>query len=252
MRCGAILLFWRPILAGTETGLRVAGLRVRYGASEILRGLDLKVQPGEVVCLLGNNGCGKSTALNTVSGFVQPSAGSIRLDGTELAGRPPHIAFRHGVSQVSQRRDLFPDMSVEENLRLGAAIRGRAGVAAAFDRVLSLFPRLAERRRQRVRSMSGGEQQMVAIGRAMMSSPRLLLPDEPSGGLAPQVLDEIAAVLGGLRAEGLTMLMVEQNIGLASAVSDRFYILRDGQVADTGTIGTDARDEAELARRIYL
>ncbi len=118
--------------------------------------------------------------------------------------------------------------------------------------MLSLFPRLAERQRQRVRSMSGGEQQMVAIGRAMMSGPRLLLLDEPSGGLAPQVLDEIATVLRRLRADGMTMLMVEQNIGLASAVADRFYILRDGQVADTGVIGRDTQDEAELARRIYL
>jgi branched-chain amino acid transport system ATP-binding protein len=233
-------------------GLVIEGLRVRYGATDILRGLGLQVQPGEVACLLGNNGCGKSTALNTISGFVRPYAGSVLLDGTELAGCAPHQTFRNGVCQVSQRRDLFPDMSVEDNLRLGAALRGRRGEEAALQRVMTLFPRLAERRRQKARTMSGGEQQMVAIGRALMSSPRLLLLDEPSGGLAPQVLDEIAQALRQLKREGLTMLMVEQNIGLASAVSDRFYIIRDGIVGDTGAMRQGKADQAELAKRIYL
>ncbi len=237
-------------MAGTE-GLAVSDLRVRYGASEILQGLDFHVHPGEVVCLLGNNGCGKSTALNAVSGFVRPYAGSIRFDGSELSGQPPHIAFRHGVAQVSQRRDLFPDMTVEENLRLGAAIR-KSATAASLDRVFTLFPRLAERRRQKARTMSGGEQQMVAIGRALMSNPKLLLLDEPSGGLAPRVLDEIAQALSRLKAEHVTMLMVEQNIGLAGAVAERFYILRHGKAAETGTLQADGRQEAELVRRIYL
>ena len=239
-------------MAVAEAGLLITGLRVRFGASEILRGLSLCVPKGEVACLLGNNGCGKSTALNTVSGFVRPDGGSIRLGEDELAGCPPHRAFRQGVAQVSQRRDLFPDMTVEQNLRLGAALRGRRGARAAQARVLALFPRLGERRTQQVRTMSGGEQQMVAIGRALMSGPRLLLLDEPSGGLAPQVLHEIAAALIRLKAEGLTMLMVEQNIGLASAVSDRYFIVRDGVVADTGSLAPGQTDETELARRIYL
>lgn len=238
--------------AKTPGGLRIEGLRVRYGPTEILRGLALDVQPGEVACLLGNNGCGKSTALNAVSGFVRPYAGSILLDGIDLAGFAPHQTFRNGICQVSQRRDLFPDMSVEDNLRLGAARRRGNGGTAALHRVMTLFPRLAERRRQKARTMSGGEQQMVAIGRALMSGPRLLLLDEPSGGLAPQVLDEIAHALRQLKEEGLTMLMVEQNIGLASAVSDRFYIIRDGVVGDTGPIRSGIADQAELARRIYL
>lgn len=233
-------------------GLRIEGLRVRYGVSEILRGLTLEVRAGEVACLLGNNGCGKSTALNSISGFVRAYAGSVRLGGVELAGCAPHETFRAGVCQVSQRRDLFPDMSVEENLRLGAALRGRAGAGAALERVMGLFPRLAERRRQKARTMSGGEQQMVAIGRALMSSPRLLLLDEPSGGLAPLVLDEIVGALLRLKGEGLTMLMVEQNIGLASALSDQFFILRDGVVAETGAMRAGEVDEVGLARQIYL
>ena len=176
----------------------------------------------------------------------------MRLDGVDLAGLPPHRTFRHGVCQVSQGRDLFPDMSVEENLRLGAALRGGAGLGAALARVMALFPRLAERRTQKARTMSGGEQQMVAIGRALMSGPSLLLLDEPSGGLAPLVLDEIAAALVRLKRDGLTMLMVEQNIGLASAVSDRFFILRDGTVAETGTMEPGMAGQENLARRIYL
>jgi len=233
--------------------LVVRGVEAGYRGKQILFGVDFVVHRGEVVTLLGANGSGKSTALNTVSGFVAPSAGSITLDGEEIGGRPPHWVFRRGVVQVSQARDLFPDLSVEDNLRLGAVARGRDGADASLERVFAYFPRLAERRDQRVRTLSGGEQQMVAIGRALMGGPRILLLDEPSGGLAPRFVDEIGRIIGRLREDGATMLMVEQNIKLALAAADRFIILRDGRVVEGGRPG-DLRDTAqeEIVRRIYL
>jgi branched-chain amino acid transport system ATP-binding protein len=230
--------------------LAVEGLVAGYGQIQILRGLDLAVRRGEVVALLGANGSGKSTALNTISGFIRPMAGRIQLDGQDIAGDPPHKTFRRGVVQVSQGRDLFPDMTVEDNLQLGAAIRGDAdaGLARAYD----LFPRLAARRRQSVRLMSGGEQQMVAIGRALMGDPTLLLLDEPSGGLAPVFVTEIGRVVERLKAEGTTVLMVEQNVRLALAVADRFVALRDGQVLAQGSVGDLQGAYEDLVRRIYL
>jgi branched-chain amino acid transport system ATP-binding protein len=218
--------------------LAVESLVAGYGQIQVLRGVDLAVRRGEVVALLGANGSGKSTALNTISGFIRPMAGRIRLDGQDIAGHPPHRTFRRGVVQVSQARDLFPDMSVEDNLELGAAIRGEA--------------RLAARRRQSVRSMSGGEQQMVALGRALMGDPTLLLLDEPSGGLAPVFVTEIGRVVQRLKAEGTTVLMVEQNVRLALAVADRFVALRDGQVLAQGTVSDLQGTYEDLVRRIYL
>ena len=230
--------------------LAVDGLVAGYGQIQILRGVDLVVRRGEVVALLGANGSGKSTALNTISGFIRPMAGHIRLNGDDIAGQPPHRTFRLGVVQVSQTRDLFPDMTVEDNLELGAAIRGdaRDGLARTYD----LFPRLAARRRQSVRSMSGGEQQMVAVGRALMGHPTLLLLDEPSGGLAPVFVTEIGRVVQRLKEEGTTVLMVEQNVRLALAVADRFVALRDGQVLAQGPVAELRGNYEDLARRIYL
>ena len=230
--------------------LAVEGLVAGYGQIQILRGIDLAVRRGEVVALLGANGSGKSTALNTISGFIRPMAGRIRLDGLDIAGHPPHRTFRRGVVQVSQGRDLFPDMTVEDNLLLGAAIRGdaHAGLARAYD----LFPRLAARRQQSVRLMSGGEQQMVAIGRALMGDPTLLLLDEPSGGLAPVFVTEIGSVVQRLKDGGTTVLMVEQNVRLALAVADRFVALRDGQVLAHGPVADLRGNYEDLARRIYL
>jgi branched-chain amino acid transport system ATP-binding protein len=217
---------------------------------QVLRGVGFAVGRGEVVALLGANGSGKSTALNTISGFIRPMGGRIRLEGEEIGGRPPHWTFRRGVVQLSQARDLFPDMSVEDNLRLGAAVRG--GAPAGLDRVFELFPRLAERRRQTVRSMSGGEQQMVALGRALMGQPRLLLLDEPSGGLAPVFVTEIGHTIERLKAAGATMLMVEQNVRLALKVADRFVALRDGQVLVDGPVSELSGSYDDLVRRIYL
>jgi branched-chain amino acid transport system ATP-binding protein len=208
------------------------------------------VRSGEVVALLGANGSGKSTALNAISGFLRPMAGRIRLDGREIGGRPPHWTFRHGIVQVSQSRDLFPDMSVEDNLTLGAAVRGDA--RAGLRRVHELFPRLAARPRQTARSLSGGEQQMVALGRALMAEPRLLLLDEPSGGLAPVFVTEIGRAIERLRTAGTTVLLVEQNVRLALAVADRFLALRDGVVLAHGSVSDLRGAYEELVRRIYL
>ncbi len=234
-----------------ETLLAVTGVEAGYPNKQILFGVDFAVAAGEVVALLGANGSGKSTALNTVSGFVRPWAGSIRFGGAEISGLPPHEIFRRGVIQVSQTRDLFPDMSVEENLRLGAWVR-RGGEADLLEGVYASFPRLAERRRQPVGLMSGGEQQMVAISRALMGRPELLLLDEPSGGLAPAFVEEIAGIMAALKARGVTMMLVEQNIRLALAVADRFLILRDGRVSQRHDLRAGDVAEEDIVRSIYL
>jgi len=234
-----------------ETLLAATGIEAGYPNKQILFGIDFTIGAGEVVALLGANGSGKSTALNTVSGFVRPWAGSIRFDGAEISGRPPHEIFRRGVIQVSQARDLFADMSVEENLRLGARVRG-GDEAELLEDVYASFPRLAERRRQPVRLMSGGEQQMVAISRALMGRPKLLLLDEPSGGLAPAFVAEITSIMSTLRARGTTMILVEQNIRLALAVADRFLVLRDGRVSQRHDLRAGNVAEEDIVRSIYL
>jgi branched-chain amino acid transport system ATP-binding protein len=234
-----------------EALLIARGIEAGYRTKQILFGVDFWIAPGEVVALLGANGSGKSTALNTVSGFVRPWAGSIRFADHEIAGQPPHRIFKRGIVQVSQARDLFGDMSVEDNLKLGAWVSG--GTADAdLDQVYASFPRLAERRRQAVRLMSGGEQQMVAIGRALMGRPKLLLLDEPSGGLAPAFVGEIAAIMRALKARGITMLIIEQNLKLALGVADRVLILRDGKVAQGHALGSGAASEEDIVRSIYL
>jgi branched-chain amino acid transport system ATP-binding protein len=227
------------------------GVEAGYGSRQILHGVDLDVGEGEVVALLGANGSGKSTLLNALSGFVRPRRGSILLSQVELAGLRPHRIFRYGIVQVSQARDLFPEMTVEENLRLGAWVR-RGDMARLLDTVYQSFPRLAERRSQMVRLMSGGEQQMVAIGRALMSRPILLLLDEPSGGLAPAFVAEIATIVAALKRQGVTMVMVEQNIRLALSVADRILVLRDGVVIEQQDVRGGSTDEEQIVRQIYL
>jgi branched-chain amino acid transport system ATP-binding protein len=235
--------------------LSIENVCAGYGSSEILHGVSLQVNDGEIVALLGANGSGKSTLINAISGFL-PARGRIVLDGTDIAGRAPHRTFAEGVVQVSQMRDLFGRLTVLENLQLGG-MRKRAGVDAEAVKqrlawVLELFPRLAERRSQLVGTLSGGEQQMVAIGRALMGFPRILLLDEPSGGLAPQFVQEIGRILRTLKQQQSTVLLIEQNIGLAALVCSRFYIMRAGRVVheDQGT--ALKADAAELGRRYYL
>jgi len=231
-----------------EPLLRVSGLRVSFGAREILRGVDFALAEGEAVALLGPNGSGKSTCLNAISGLVPIAGGEIEVQGIKTSRWAVHRVVRHGVVQVSQSRDLFPDLSVEDNLQLGAYTRDDADPADVY----ALFPRLAERRGQMVRTLSGGEQQMVAIGRALMSRPRLMLLDEPSGGLSPQLVAETARTLSALRSRGLTLLLVEQNLGLALKAADRYLVLRDGTVAEGGAVKALAGDYDDLVRAIYL
>ena len=239
-------------MATAEPLLGVRSLHAAYGKKEILRGVDFAIQRGETVTLLGANGSGKSTCLNTLSGFVRPTQGEIVLEGESIAGLPVHQIFRRGIVQVSQARDLFPELSVEDNLLLGALVRNAAGAGTDIERVFHIFPRLGERRAQRVRTLSGGEQQMVALGRALMSRPKVLLLDEPSGGLSPRFVEEIASTVNALKRAGTTMLMVEQNLGLAFKVADRFIILRDGAVIDGGAVAALKGSHEDIVRSIYL
>ena len=239
-------------MATPEPLMSVKSLHVSYGTKEVLKGIDYSISKQEVVAVLGANGSGKSTSLNTISGFVSASSGNVRFDGKDITKLPAHSIFRLGVVQVSQSRDLFPNLSVEDNLRLGATIRNRDNIQQEIERVYKYFPRLSERRRQEARLLSGGEQQMVAIGRAVMAKPRLLLLDEPSGGLAPQFINEIGSIIQSLKDDGATILMVEQNLALAFKVADRFIILRDGLVSDGGFVKTLEGNHDEIVRTIYL
>ncbi len=231
--------------------LTARGISAGYGRQQILFDLDLDLMPGETTVLLGANGSGKSTMLNALAGFVRPWSGTIRLDSTNIAGFPVHRVARQGILLVSQARDLFPDMSVEENLRLGAWARP-GPLPHRLERIYASFPRLAERRAQPVRQMSGGEQQMVAIGRALMGEPRVLLLDEPSGGLAPSFVQEIGAILRRLKSDAVSMILVEQNIRFALGVADRLLILRDGRVQERSDLRDSAITEDEIVRQIYL
>jgi ABC-type branched-subunit amino acid transport system ATPase component len=232
--------------------LEVAALSHRYGRHEALHEVTIELRAGEVVAILGANGAGKTTLLNAVAGIIRPSSGSIRFRGTELVGLPPHRIVALGVAAVPESRHLFGPMTVIENLTLGAFTRrARAGQAATLKRVLALFPRLAERRRQAVRSMSGGEQQMVAIGRALMAQPTLLLLDEPSLGLAPILAAELFAVLTRIaRERAMSILIVEQNARRALAMADRAYVLATGRIAGQGDARALAQDP--VVARSYL
>ncbi len=236
----------------SESLLSIKGLHVSYGTKEVLRGIDYEVSEREVVAVLGANGSGKSTSLNTISGFVAALAGKVVFDGVDITNLPAHKIYRLGVIQVSQSRDLFPFLTVEHNLRLGGVIRNRAEIEMQLEKVFTYFPRLKERRRQLAQTLSGGEQQMVAIGRAVMAKPRLLLLDEPSGGLAPQFINEIGTIIQALKDDGATMLMVEQNLALAFKVADRFIILRDGTVSDGGFVKAMEGSQDDIVRTIYL
>ena len=231
--------------------LDIHDLVVHYGKAPALRGVSLDVGKGEVVAILGANGSGKTTLLNTISGFLVPRAGQVSINARVLTGQAPHVVFREGVAHVSQHRDLFGQLSVRDNLILGAAVKGDRS-DKALELVYAKFPRLKERAAQRTITLSGGEQQMVAIGRALMSQPEILLFDEPSAGLAPKFVDEIGRIMQDLKDESRTMLLVEQNMRLAMGVADRFYVLRDGDVVAHGT-GEELRsDFNELAKRHYL
>lgn len=234
-----------------DTMLSIHNLAVSYGKSAAIKNVSCDIRAGEVVTLLGANGAGKTTLLNTISGFLLPAAGEIRVQGEVITGAAPHRVFQHGVIQVSQSRDLFPSLSVLENLELGGATR-RDRLKDDLDKVFGYFPRLAERRRQLAGTLSGGEQQMLAISRALMGRPKMLLLDEPSGGLAPRFVAEIGRIIALLKEAGSTMLLVEQNMSLALSVADRFYILRDGMIVHSGGATELGTDFGRLAQRYYL
>jgi branched-chain amino acid transport system ATP-binding protein len=223
---------------------------VRYGQHEALHGVALGVAPGEIVVILGANGAGKSTLLQAIAGLV-PSSGEILLDGGSIAGLPPHHIVEAGIALVPEGRRIFGDLTVHENLLLGAyARRARQSEREHLDRVLALFPRLAERRRQVARTMSGGEQQMVAIGRAMMSAPAILMLDEPSLGLSPILCTELFKTLAQIRKTGAGVLLVEQNARQALAIAERGYLLENGRIVGAGPAASLAEDAA--VQKAYL
>lgn len=217
--------------------LEIRGLKVAYGGIEAVRGIDLEVAEGELVALIGANGAGKTTTLKAIAGMLRPTAGTLRYDGEEVTGLPSHRLIRRGIALVPEGRGVFARLTVEENLAMGAYIRDdRAAVRTDAERVFDLFPRLRERRAQVAGTLSGGEQQMLAIGRAMMSRPRLLLLDEPSMGLAPLMVQKIFEVVRSIAAQGVTILLVEQNALLALEAAARGYVMESGALTlqDTG------------------
>ena len=215
--------------------LSLESLQVAYGGIRAVKGVDLAVEPGELVCLIGANGAGKTTTLRAVTGLVRAAGGRIVYEGNDIASLKPHEISRRGLALVPEGRGVFAQLTIEENLAMGAYPRSdRAGVAADLERSYTLFPRLKERRRQTAGTLSGGEQQMLAISRALMSRPKLLLLDEPSMGLAPLMVEKIFEVIRGISADGVTMLLVEQNARLALEVSRRGYVLESGLVTISG------------------
>ena len=211
--------------------LELRNLSVAYGKATALHAINLYVSPGEVIALIGANGAGKSTTLRAISGLLKPADGDIRLDGTSIAGQRPDVIVRRGIAHCPEERRIWPELSVQENLGLGAYIcKDRAEVKRRTEVVLERFPRLRERGMQMAGTLSGGEQQMLAIGRALMSAPRVLLLDEPSLGLSPMIMQEVLAVIRQLRDQGITIVLVEQNVHNALAVADRAYVFETGKI----------------------
>ena len=230
--------------------LEVSGLRAGYGAIEILRGVDRAVGAGEIVALLGSNGAGKSTLNNNVCGLFKPFGGTVRFDGKNIAGAASTHIVEEGLIQVPEGRRVFPNLSVRENLELGSYRRGRKDRARNLDRVVDIFPRLKERWAQSAGTLSGGEQQMLAIGRGLMGEPRLLILDEPSLGLSPLLVEEMFALIGRLNTDGLALLLVEQNVVQSLAIAHRAYVLENGRIALSGK-ASELAENPQL-RKSYL
>jgi branched-chain amino acid transport system ATP-binding protein len=238
-------------VAERDTVLRVEDVHTFYGSIEALKGISLDVREGEIVTLIGANGAGKSTTLRSINGLNHPRSGKIFFQGTDITSMPPHQVVKSGISQSPEGRKLFPRMTVIENLEMGAFQRAdRAGIREDMDRVFSLFPRLAERKSQKAGTMSGGEQQMLAIGRALMARPKLLLLDEPSMGLAPILVEKIFEIVKEINEQGTPILLVEQNALMALDTADRGYVLETGRIA----LADDAKAlrQNEQVRKTYL
>jgi branched-chain amino acid transport system ATP-binding protein len=231
--------------------LEITDLATSYGRIEALKGVSLQARAGEVTCLLGPNGAGKSTLMLTLAGLLKPQRGSVKLEGEELLGKTPAQIVARGMALVPENRLVFPSLTVKENLVAGAfKRRDTAGIRSDIDAMFARFPRLKERTAQLAGTLSGGEQQMLAVARALMSRPRLLLMDEPSVGLAPLVVAEIFAIVRQLHAEGVSIFLVEQNAHMALKVAQQFYLMEQGRVSFSGTPGELADDE--VIQRAYL
>jgi branched-chain amino acid transport system ATP-binding protein len=228
--------------------LSITGLNTHYGASHILQGVDLELPKGRIAAVLGRNGVGKSTTVKTVMGLATPTSGCIRLDGVEITGHAPHLVARAGVAYVPEGRLIFPDLTVIENIRVAERTPAKAW---PLERLLKLFPSLDERQTNRGSQLSGGEQQMLAIARALVSDPKVLLLDEPSQGLAPLVVRELARVIGLMRQSGVTILLIEQNMKLAEAVADELHIMVKGRIVYSADPQRFRAEEASIRTR-YL
>ena len=233
-----------------EPILKVSDINVYYGAIHAIKGVSFEVNPGEVVTLIGANGAGKSTTLQTVSGLLHSRTGSIEFLGENLMGVPAHKVVAKGLAQVPEGRRVFLQMTVEENLEMGAYTRSGGDIDANLEKVYAYFPRLMERRRQIAGTLSGGEQQMLAMGRALMSRPKLLMLDEPSMGLAPILVEQIFKIIQTLHEAGTTILLVEQNAQAALSIADRGYVLETGKIVTSGT-GTELLASPEI-KKAYL
>lgn len=230
--------------------LTVKDINVYYGSIHAIKGVSFQVNEGEIVTLIGANGAGKSTILKTVSGLLRSHTGSIDFLDTHISNMAAHKIVKHGLAHVPEGRRIFLQMTVEENLEMGAFTRSGSGVSSDLERVFEQFPRLKERRRQIAGTLSGGEQQMLAIGRALMSQPKLLMLDEPSMGLAPILVDQIFDIIKRLRDKGTTILLVEQNAQMALSIADRAYVLETGKITLSGT-GKELIQSDEI-RKAYL
>jgi branched-chain amino acid transport system ATP-binding protein len=231
--------------------LELTDVHTYYGNIHALKGISLKVNKGEIVTLIGSNGAGKTTTLRTIQGLIRPRSGSINLEGEELSKLAPHIITQRGVSQSPEGRLIFPRMTVRENLEMGAFTRkDKDGIERDLVRVFDMFPRLKERVKQRGGTLSGGEQQMLAMGRALMANPRVLLLDEPSMGLAPILVDDIFRIIQELNKQGTTILLVEQNARMALSIATRGYVLQTGEIRLQGD-ALKLRDDEEV-RKTYL
>ena len=231
--------------------LKVNDLTVRYGMIEAIKGISFEVQDGQIVTLIGANGAGKTTTMHTISGLIQPYSGSIWFDDIELSKLPPHKIVKHGVAQCPERRRVFASQTVEENLLLGAYTRkDKAAIREDLENVYSLFPRLLERKKQLAGTLSGGEQQMLAMGRALMTKPKIMLLDEPSMGLSPLLVKEIFHIIKDINNQGVTVLLVEQNAKMALGIADMAYVLETGRIVMSGE-GQQLLNSEDI-RKAYL
>jgi len=231
--------------------LAVGNLDLYYGDAQALAGVSLEVPQGEIVAIVGANGAGKSSLIRTIAGIERARAGRVLFKGRDITRLPSHVICNLGIGQVAEGRQVFPSLTVEENLQMGALLpRARAGARASIERVQAMFPRLAERRGQLAGTLSGGEQQMLAIGRCLMGRPELIMFDEPSLGLAPTVVQEVLRAIRTLNADGLTVLLVEQNVAVSLKISQHAYVLENGHVAMSGS--GDALLHDDRVRQAYL